>query len=356
MPDDFIIARNPEPDSTLPYLVRIPLGTDGVVLKVKDTWPRTAKIYCHRAHEWPADAEIIERTPTRVCTSRGAAIDLVLDRGRENRSQFVITRARGRQMIFWQSPRTTKQARPNVRLPTARAAAVASEPGGIEILVDSHERYAWRFSTQQVTTRTIALPAGDYAVQVDETVVAAVERKSLADLSHSLFDGTLRYAAAELAGLPRAAIVVEDRYSKVFDLAHVRGAKVADAIAECQARHPSVPIIFAENRKLAQEWTYRFLAAARAEVSLLSAGERALGELAAAGPVPEGERTRTRARAASAKESPDAAHPAPSLVRAWAVAEGLPVADRGRIRPAVYAAYAAAHGHLSDRKRLLNGG
>ena len=142
VPDDFLIARNPEEGSTLPYLVRIPLGPNGIVLKVKDRWPRTAKVYCHRADEWPADAEIVERVATRVCTSRGAAIDLVLDRSRENRSQFVMTRARGRPVIFWQSARTAKQARPNVRIPTARAAGVAATPGEspapLEILVDSH--------------------------------------------------------------------------------------------------------------------------------------------------------------------------------------------------------------------------
>ena len=26
MPEDLVIARNPEPDSSLPYLIRIPLG------------------------------------------------------------------------------------------------------------------------------------------------------------------------------------------------------------------------------------------------------------------------------------------------------------------------------------------
>ena len=35
MPDDLLIARNPEPDSTLPYLVRIPLGPGGIVVKAK---------------------------------------------------------------------------------------------------------------------------------------------------------------------------------------------------------------------------------------------------------------------------------------------------------------------------------
>ncbi len=99
MPEDFVIARNTEPGSTLPYLLRVPLG-DGIILKAKDTWPRTGKVYCHRVEEWPSDAEIVERVAVRSCFRRGAAIDLVLDRGRENRSQIINTNARGRQMIL----------------------------------------------------------------------------------------------------------------------------------------------------------------------------------------------------------------------------------------------------------------
>ena len=129
-------------------LIRLPVPGRPIVLKVKDTWPRTNKVYCHRA-DWPDDAEVIERVPTRSCTQRGAAIDLVLDRGREFRSQIVFTRARGREMIFWQTARTSKQARPNVRTPTARASG--QDP--FEIIVDVHERYPWKFTDAQVTTR-----------------------------------------------------------------------------------------------------------------------------------------------------------------------------------------------------------
>jgi hypothetical protein len=42
VPDDLLIALNPEEDSSLPYLIRIPLGAAGIVLKTKDTWPRTS--------------------------------------------------------------------------------------------------------------------------------------------------------------------------------------------------------------------------------------------------------------------------------------------------------------------------
>src|SRR6184192_3031450 len=111
--DDFVIARNPDDASSVPFLLRVPVGSQAIVLKARDTWPRTTKVYCHPADAWPPDAEVIERIPVRECRRRGPAIDLVLARARENRSQFVFAQARGREVVFWQSARTTRQARPN---------------------------------------------------------------------------------------------------------------------------------------------------------------------------------------------------------------------------------------------------
>ncbi len=73
-------------------------------------------------------------------------------------------------MVFWQSPRTRKQARPDVRVPTARAAGIDE----LEIIVDAHERYPYRFTTQQVRTVRRGLVCGDYAVTVDERLVAVL--------------------------------------------------------------------------------------------------------------------------------------------------------------------------------------
>lgn len=264
--DDLLVARNPDADSSLPYLIRVPLGPAGIVLKARETWPGATKVYCHRADGWPADAEILERHPVRACSRRGPAIDLILDRARQNRSQLVLTRARGREVIFWQSPRTAKQARPGVHLPTARASGQV-----LEIVIDSGEKYPWKFSHQQASTGRQRLPAGDYAVTRDDVVLAAVERKSLDDLLSSLLSGKLTYALAELAALPRAAVVVEDRYSRVFAHRHVSGANAAEALAQAQARFPSVPIVFCETRQLAQEWAYRWLGASLAELDAQAA-------------------------------------------------------------------------------------
>jgi hypothetical protein len=258
-PATFRIARNPDHDSTLPYLLWVPLGSAPLVLKAKDTWPRTAKVYCHRG-EWPEHAEVVEETPVRSCIRRGVAIDLVLDRHRENRSQFVVTTLKGgREGIFWQTARTTRKTRPGMRLPTRRSAA-----GVLEIVVDSRERYPWKFERQQVLLTRRALPVGDYAVEADGVVVGVVERKRLTELAGNVVDGSLLVALAELATARRAAVVVEDRWADVFRLAHVAPSMVAEMLAAAQVRYPNVPIVFCENRPLAQEWGYRFLGAAAA--------------------------------------------------------------------------------------------
>jgi hypothetical protein len=257
----FVVARNPDPDSKLGYLISLPLASGPLMLKAADTWPRTAKVYCHRADAWPDPADIVETVPVRACRRRGVAIDLVLERARENRAQFVFTRLRdGREAIFWQSPRTTAKARPAIRVPTRRASGHAE----LVVLVDTRERYPYRFSHQQASTQRRALPAGDYGVEAGGEIVAVVERKTLADLAGRLVDGSLTYALAELATLERAALVVEDRYADLFKLQHVAAGFVADLLAAVQVRYPNVPIVFCDTRPLAEEWTFRFLGAALA--------------------------------------------------------------------------------------------
>lgn len=322
--DDFIIARNPDESSSLPYIVRLPLVGGAVVLKVRDTWPRTAKIYCHPAPGWPEIPDVVERVPVRSCARRGAAIDLVLDRGRENRSQFVFALGRGRDMIFWQSARTVRQARPNVSVPKMRASGSV-----LDVLVDTRERYPWQFANQQATTRRVTLSVGDYAVADADDIVAVVERKSLDDFVSTVGGGKLRYLMAALADVERAALVVEDRYSSVFKLERVRPSMVAEGLAEAQARVPSVPIVFAETRPLAQEWAYRFLGASLALHREHAGAAGRAEQLPAAGPI-------------------SAAPVATAEIRRWAIANGHDVADRGRLRPEVRAAYDAAHPTTDD--------
>jgi hypothetical protein len=260
--DCFLIARNPDPDSSLPYLLRLPIG-GGVLLKARDRWPTTARVYCHPLDEWPANPEIVEEVAVRSCRRRGAAVDLVLDRGRNNRSQIVFTkpgpgRANGRPMIFWQTARTAQRARPGQRVPTRRASALET----LRILVDTRERYPYKFAGRSVERERTALTVGDYAVGHGERLIGVVERKTPEDFIKSLVDGSLNFALAELSALPAAAVVVEERYGALVNHRHTQPGWLLELVARLQVRYPMVPIVFADSRKLAEEYTYRYLAAA----------------------------------------------------------------------------------------------
>jgi ERCC4-type nuclease len=73
-----------------------------------------------------------------------------------------------------------------MRLPTRRSAA-----GVLEVVVDSRERYAWKFEQQQVKLSKRALVVGDYAIDADGETVGVVERKKLEELAGNVVDGSL---------------------------------------------------------------------------------------------------------------------------------------------------------------------
>lgn len=296
---NFVVARNPDPDSRLPFLVRLPID-GGLILKVRDTWPKTSRVFCARVDGgWPPQAELIEEVPVALCRRRGVAIDLVLQRPRQNRSQFVFTTLpTGREGIFWQTRQVVGTARPGARIPGRRASGLAE----VAIVVDSRERYPYRFAKQQATTRRAALQAGDYAVMSEAGMpVAAIERKSLADLAASLNNGTLTFELSKLAELPHAAVVVEDRYGNLLKHAYAPAGFLPDLLARVQVRYPEIPILFLETRPLAEEWTFRYLGAALAEVtseSPASPWERRIAEAPPAptsDPVPQERTTKSSA-------------------------------------------------------------
>lgn len=263
---EFIVARNPQADSRLPYLLRLPLD-GGLILKARDTWPSSARVYCHAFDEpWPDDAEVLEREPVSLCRRRGPAVDLVLDRSARARSQFVFTQVRGRRAIFWQTQKTARSANPGARVPRSRA---LREP--LTIAVDSRERYPYRFATLSVERQREALPAGDYGVRDSGgRLLATVERKTLENLATSLSDGSLAFQMARLSEMPLAAVAVEGRYSSLLSYEHAPSGWLADQLVRLQARHPGVPVVFLDSRRHAEDWTHRFLATALADSQTLA--------------------------------------------------------------------------------------
>src|SRR5712691_10378306 len=206
----FRVARNPDPESRLPYLVWLPIE-DGVVLKARETWPRATRVFCAQdATSWDDSAGLLDDVPVLLCRRRGAAIDLVLDRPSLSCSQFVFTQARGRPAIWWQTQKTAQAANPGARIPRGRSV------GAMTVAIDTREKYGWRFAGRSVTLLRRPLPAGDYAAVNGAEVLAVVERKALDNLATLLSDGSRVFQLQRLAETARAAIVVEGDYPDLF--------------------------------------------------------------------------------------------------------------------------------------------
>jgi ERCC4 domain-containing protein len=259
MTSRFRVARNPDPESRLPYLVWLPIE-GGMVLKARETWPRANRVFCAQgAAVWDESADLLDDVSVVLCRRRGAAIDLVLDRPMLSRSQFVFTETRGRPAIWWQTQKTARAANPGARIPRGRAS------GGLTVAVDTREKYGWKFAGRPVTIVRRALPAGDYGALSGQDVIAVVERKTLENLASSLSDGSLAFQMQRLAEMARASIVVESDYPDLFRSQPGRGSWLADMLGRLAVRYPEVPVVFASSRRFAEEWTFRFLEAAAAD-------------------------------------------------------------------------------------------
>ena len=260
------MARNPDAESRLPYLVWLPIE-GGLVLKAREIWPRASRVFCsHEGTPWDESAGVVDEAEVLLCRRRGAAIDLVLDRTKLARSQFVFTNARGRPAVWWQTQQTAQFANPGARVPRGRAS------GPFRVAVDTREKYGWKFGGREVTLERRALASGDYAAVVEGSIVAVVERKTLANLATSLSDGSLAFQMQRLAEAARSAVVVEGEYPDLFRTQPGRGSWLADMLARLAVRYPEVPIIFAGSRKFAEEWAYRFFGAAAGDSDMPAQG------------------------------------------------------------------------------------
>ena len=55
---ELLLAVNPDPESRLKYLMRVPLG-GGLVFRTSGTWPREKALFCYQLETtgWPDDPE-----------------------------------------------------------------------------------------------------------------------------------------------------------------------------------------------------------------------------------------------------------------------------------------------------------
>lgn len=259
-------------DARFPFRIRI--EQDGrvlLVVRAQDAWPGPGKqIFCLRESEIDPDETLQphERVPIAHLARLGRKLSLTLDRARRKRCEFLkLEKPRkdgsgSYEQIFLRTESAVRAHKSSKRTELVTG-------GDLEIVIDSQERYPWRFPGASTTRRK--LPVGDYALRHDQRLACVVERKTrenfLGDLSQ--LKG-LQQQLAELAAWPHAALVIEAQYRDFGDparLGHWPAAHVQRVLAELAVLFPGVQIVFAGNRKLANLWTQRFFAATQASIS-----------------------------------------------------------------------------------------
>jgi hypothetical protein len=233
-----------------------------IAVRAKAVWPGPGQnIFCLREHEAdPAEPlELIERVPVASLVRIGRKLTVVLDRPQRKRSEFLSVEKVRRdgggtyEQIFIRTESGIRAHRSRTRV-ELRAA-----PPALTIVVDSAEKYPWRFPGASLTRRK--LPVGDYALVIDEHLTAIVERKSFDNILGDIGAvQALHHQLADLASYPVSALVIEAEYRDFLDPARLDGrwpvAHLARVLGELSALHPRLPIIFAGNRASANTWAH----------------------------------------------------------------------------------------------------
>jgi hypothetical protein len=253
------------------FPVRIAIEQDGKVLfavRAQDAWPgQRGNVFCIRDGT-PADEldmfTTIERVPVITFDRFGKSLRITLDRPLKKRCEFLIldkpykNKPGTYEQIFFKTQLAQREHKSRSRL------SLGSAKTPFSVVIDSAERYPWKFPKAQVDKRK--LPAGDYALIHQDKILAVVERKTfqnlLNDFSHIAI---LHQVLRDLESLPHPALVVEADYGDFLNpekLEHsYKPAFCYRALAELQAMHPGLPIIFTRTRKEGNLWTYGFFRA-----------------------------------------------------------------------------------------------
>jgi len=203
----------------------------------------------------------VESVPIAYLKRMGKRVEIVLDRPRRKRCDFLFLKKPGkdgivREQIFFRTQAGLREHRAK-----GRPLLYAGMRSEAEVVVDSREKYPWRFPESR--TRKDELPVGDYALVIDNRYAAVVERKSFENMVSDLYRiQILDHQLRELSTYPHAALGSEALYADFSDKARIgeerSPAHLVRLLSEIAVLHPTVRVVFAGNRKLANQWTGAF--------------------------------------------------------------------------------------------------
>lgn len=235
-------------------------------MRVQEKWPgQKGHIFCIREKEniLPDSKKIIEKVPVLNMERLGKRLVMVLDREIRKRCDFLFLKKKYKtkpgeyEQIFWRTEQGLKQNKPRVKLTTYHHDT-------LNIIIDSNEKYPWKFPKSNILRRK--LPTGDYALIDNDEIIAIVERKTFENLLKEFSQMAFFHQhLVNLKSFKNPALVIEANYSDFLNIDKIgkyyTPSFFEKTIAELFAYHTNLTIVFAGNRKLANQWTYRYFEA-----------------------------------------------------------------------------------------------
>lgn len=234
--------------------------------RVQERWPGPGKkIFCKMEDPF-RENDLPEQDPLERCNivsqSRyGKKLTVILDRPIKKRCWFIFLKKEYKtkpgeyyNQVFWITQSSAVAGRRGAYLPKSR------KKGNFKVLIDINERYPYRF--KNVETERKKLPVGDYALIHDEDLIAIAERKTRDNFLHEIatFE-VLRAKLQEMSSFPYIAVVFESPYADFINpkkLSYYSASFIAELLADLSVEFDKVQFIFCSNRKVANEWVYRW--------------------------------------------------------------------------------------------------
>jgi len=235
-------------------------------LKVQEKWPGPGKrIFCKQEgyfdkNDLPGE-EPLEQYKILSCSRYGRKLTVILDRKIRKRCWFIFLKKEYKsrpkefyQQIFWITQAATRIKRPGAYIPRG------GKKDSFQVVMDRRERYSYKFGKCKTIKEN--LPCGDYGILKDGELIAVAERKTMDNLFHEIgtYD-SLKATLQEMNTFKYKAVVFESPYGDFINpkKSHFyRPSYIADVLADLAFSFPEIQFIFCENRKLANEWIYRW--------------------------------------------------------------------------------------------------
>ena len=231
-----------------------------IFLKAKEKWPGPGKnIFCKFEGE-VKKRNLPKEKPIDSCKifslrQYGKKLDIVLDRNRNKRCWFIFLKKEYKQkpglfyyQVFWITQASIIRERKGVYIPY-------SLKEDYKILIDSNERYPYKFGKTQ--TERQRLKVGDYALLVDNKIIAIAERKTKDNFFHEIPTlDVLRLKLEEMEKFPYKVVLFESDYTDLTSEKNkfFKPGFVAEVLGDLFAQFPNIQFIFFKGRKSANKW------------------------------------------------------------------------------------------------------